>query len=145
VTIASPEERAAVEGNALSGTFRSTGGGTSTADAHLRSLSRLNRGIPNEADIRREHGIGLRSGHITTPTPEIHRGVNPDPESAAEASQDAGRFITEPARRAAAMEARIQRTLPPPAPRAPAPAAVAPAAQEPWYKRLWSAVYAMSG
>ncbi len=139
-TIASQGERDAVRNRAITGTFLGSAGGTSTANAHLRNLFRLNRDIPNEADIRHEHGIGLRSGHITTPTPEVHPGVNPDPARAARASQEAGRFITEPARRARAMEGRIRKSLPPPAPRA-----AAPAAQEPWYKRLFDAWWASTG
>jgi hypothetical protein len=38
----------------------------------MERFAELNAGIPNEAELRAEHGLGIRKGHTTTVTPERH-------------------------------------------------------------------------
>ena len=50
-------------------------------------LMELNQGLPTEAEIREEHGIGVRHGHTTTANPILHPGAGP--------AQNPGHFVND--------------------------------------------------
>jgi hypothetical protein len=51
------------------------------APATIGDLDEINRGLPTEADLRAEHGLGTRTSHEGLANPFLHPGAmgNPDP------------------------------------------------------------------
>lgn len=56
----------------------------------IGAISALNAGIPTEAEIRAEHGLGIRHGHSSSANPLLHPEVDPATE------HDPGEFVKDP-------------------------------------------------
>lgn len=121
-TIASEEERAQQQAQSAVGSFYRTGEGEGgldnlnqvNASLPMARLEEMNQNIPNEADIRAEHGIGLRSGHSTTVTPELHVDIPHELRGQPMTAEQTAQFVTRPAQIAQQLQQIVEPPLPPP-------------------------------
>ena len=51
--------------------------GKSKRKPTIGSIAGLHEGLPTEAELRAEHGLGIRHGHSSSANPIIHPGVQP--------------------------------------------------------------------
>ena len=56
----------------------------------IGAIAATNAGVPTEAEIRAEHGLGIRHGHSTSANPVLHKSVDPHTE------HDVGQFVKDP-------------------------------------------------
>jgi hypothetical protein len=110
-----------------------TTGGTQDARFRFSEMMAHNQHIPNEADIRAEHGLPIRHGHTSSLTPEMHPGaVGGDDEL----RQSGWQHITAPRSIARKLYADVNDETPEQL-RARQAAAAAPQARRWWDPRGW--------
>lgn len=120
VTIASAAERHVQGDQSATGSFYRAGdveGGLDypnkvEAALPLARLEEMNQNIPNEADIRAEHGISLRSGHNTTVTPELHADIPDELRGQPMTAEQTAQYVTRPGQ----IAQELQQIVEPPPP-----------------------------
>jgi hypothetical protein len=92
----------------------------------IGAIAARNAGLPTEAEIRAEHGLGIRHGHSTSANPTLHKSVDP------RTAHDVGQFVKDPPTWLGNWPPPAQQAaLPRAAPRPPAAAQHVAAAQQP--------------